>query len=68
MLVQSKQLVKAMITGVKNNFSKTQLINVPPAKYADHRQELLKNGWRDTDVTHKVKQIIRIEISINTSV
>ena len=54
MINQSRRIVSSLLIKSMVPFSRSDLINVPPAKYADHRDELLKNGWRDTDPTHKV--------------
>lgn len=56
MISQSKRLISSLLMKSMMPFCRSDLINVPPAKYANHRQELLNNGWRDTDPTHKQSQ------------
>jgi hypothetical protein len=60
MINQSKRLVNNIITKSMMPFSRSDLINIPPAKYADHRAELLKNGWRDVDPTYTVIYFINL--------
>jgi hypothetical protein len=54
MISQTRKAVSGLLIKSMAPFSRSDLINVPPPKYANHRDELLKNGWRDTDPTHKV--------------
>ena len=58
MINQSKKIVNNLIIKSMMPFSRSDLINVPPAKYADQRAELLKNGWRDVDPTYTVIKFI----------
>ena len=58
MINHSKKIVNNLIIKSMMPFSRSDLINVPPAKYAEHRAELLKNGWRDVDPTYTVIKFI----------
>lgn len=51
--------------------TETELINSPPAKYADNREALKANTWRDLDVTGYVKvaslRNLKLRISVMLS-
>jgi hypothetical protein len=58
-------MMQLMFSASKAHSAQNELINIAPAKFAEHRNELQNNHWLVADPTGKVLLCIESEIRNN---